>query len=273
MMQLTEIFSYPFMVNAFVVGSLVSVCCALLGVSLVLKRYSMIGDGLSHVSFGALAVGTVMGLAPMKVALPVVIVAAFLLLRISDNSKIKGDAAIALISTGSLAVGVMAVSMGDGINTDISNYLFGSILALSDSDVVMSVVIFAAVLLFFLLFYYRIFAVTFDETFARATGVRTGLYNTLIAVFTALTVVLGLRMMGALLMSALIIFPPLTAMRMCRTFWSVTLCSLVLSLLSFTAGLAMSFLYGTPTGAGIVVTDIVFFLVFAAAAAVRSRRS
>lgn len=271
MTQLSDFLSYPFMVNALIVGLLVSVCCALLGVSLVLRRYSMIGDGLSHVGFGALAVATVVGIAPLKLAIPVVIAAAFVLLRISESGRIKGDAAIALISTSALAVGVMAVSMNSGINTDISNYMFGSILALTRSDVVMSVVLAAVVLLFFLFFYQRIFAVTFDEAFARATGVRAGLYNTLTALFTALTVVLGMRMMGALLISALIIFPPLTAMRVCRSFKAVTVCSLILSVFSFTAGLLLSFLYGTPAGAGIVVTDLVFFFLFSLAGAVRKK--
>lgn len=271
MTALSNIFSYPFMVNAFIVGLLVSVCCALLGVSLVLRRYSMIGDGLSHVGFGALAVATVAGIAPLKLAVPVVVIAAFILLRIRDNSKIKGDAAVALISTSSLAIGVMAVSVNSGINTEISNYMFGSILALDSSDVVMSVILSAAVLLFFAFFYHRIFTVTFDETFAKATGLRTELYNTLTALFTALTVVLGLRMMGALLISALIIFPPLTAMRICRTFKSVTICSLMLSVLSFGVGLVLSFLYGTPAGAGIVVTDLVLFLLFCGVEKIQNR--
>ena len=271
MTVLSNILSYPFMVNAFIVGLLVSVCCALLGVSLVLRRYSMIGDGLSHVGFGALAVATVAGIAPLKLAVPVVVAAAFVLLRIRDNSKIKGDAAVALISTGSLAIGVMAVSVNSGINTEISNYMFGSILALDRSDVILSVVLSAAVILFFTVFYHRIFTVTFDETFAKATGLRTDLYNTLTALFTALTVVLGLRMMGALLISALIIFPPLTAMRICRTFKSVTICSLVLSVLSFGVGLVLSFLYGTPAGAGIVVTDLILFILFFAFAKILHR--
>ena len=259
MTQLSGFLSYPFMVHALIVGLLVSVCCALLGVSLVLRRYSMIGDGLSHVGFGALAIATVAGMAPLALAIPVVVLSAFVLLRISEKSKIRADAAIALISTGALAIGVMAVSMNSGINTEISNYMFGSILAV-------------IVLLFFIFFYHRIFAVTFDETFAKATGVRAGLYNTLTAMFIALTVVLGMRMMGALLISALIIFPPLTAMRVCRTFRTVTVCSLILSLFSFTAGLLLSFLYGTPAGAGIVVTDLVFFALFSVAGAVRRRR-
>ena len=272
MTVLSDLFSYPFMVNAFVVGLLVSVCCALLGVTLVLRRYSMIGDGLSHVGFGALAVATVAGIAPLKLAVPVVVAAAFILLRVSGNGKLKADAAIALISTSSLAIGIMAVSVNGGINTDISNYMFGSILALSRSDVVMSAVLSAAVILFFTLSYHRIFAVTFDETFAKATGVRADLYNTMVALSTALTIVLGLRMMGALLISALIIFPPLTAMRICRTFRSATLCSLILSVISFAVGLILSFLYGTPAGAGIVVTDLVLFACFSAVRFLLQRR-
>ena len=219
--MIIEMLSYPFMVRAFVVGSLVALCSALLGVSLVLKRYSMIGDGLSHVGFGALAVAASLNLAPLTVAIPVVILAAVLLLRIRGNSRIKGDAAIALISTSSLAVGVMVISMTTGMNTDVYNYMFGSILAMSDEDVVLSVAMAVIVLALFVFFYHKIFAITFDETFARATGVKADLYNTLIAVLTAVTIVLGMRMMGALLISSLIIFPALTSMRVCRTFKSV----------------------------------------------------
>ena len=166
-----EMFSYPFMVRAFIVGSLVALCSALLGVSLVLKRYSMIGDGLSHVGFGALAVAAALNAAPLSVAIPVVIVAAVLLLRIRGNSRIKGDAAIALISTSSLAVGVMVISLTTGMNTDVYNYMFGSILAMSEEDVRLSVILAAVVLILYIFFYNKIFAITFDETFARATGV------------------------------------------------------------------------------------------------------
>ena len=175
MTVLSDLFSYPFMVNAFVVGLLVSVCCALLGVTLVLRRYSMIGDGLSHVGFGALAVATVAGIAPLKLAVPVVVAAAFILLRVSGNGKLKADAAIALISTSSLAIGIMAVSVNGGINTDISNYMFGSILAMSAEDVRLSVILAGIVLVLYLLFYNKIFAVTFEETFAQATRVKANL--------------------------------------------------------------------------------------------------
>ena len=210
---IVEMFSYPFMVRAFAVGSLVALCAALLGVSLVLKQYSMIGDGLSHVGFGALAVATAFQAAPLSVAIPVVVLAAVLILRIKGNGKIKGDAAIALISTTSLALGVMVISMTTGMNTDVYNYMFGSILAMSAEDVRLSVILAGIVLVLYLLFYNKIFAVTFDETFAQATGVKANLYNTLIAVLTAVTIVLGMRMMGALLISSLIIFPALTCMQ------------------------------------------------------------
>ena len=218
-----EMMSYPFMVRAFLVGSLVALCSALLGVSLVLKRYSMIGDGLSHVGFGALAIAAALNMAPLAVAIPVVVVAAVLLLRISGSSKIKGDAAIALISTGALAIGIMVISMTTGMNTDVYNYMLGSILAMSGEDVQFSILLSVAVLILYLFFYNKIFAITFDETFARATGVRANLYNTLIAVLTAVTIVLGMRMMGALLISSLIIFPALTSMRVVKTFKGVIL--------------------------------------------------
>ena len=196
--NLLKMLSYPFMQRALVVGILVSLCAALLGVSLVLKRYSMIGDGLSHVGFGSLAIATALGFAPLAFTIPVVVLAAFLLLRMNESSKIKGDAAIGLISSSALAIGVITVSWSSGMNTDVNNYMFGSILAMSDEDVVLSVVLSIVVLILFVLYYNRIFAVTFDETFAKATGVRAEVYNMLLAFLTAITTVLGMRMMGAL---------------------------------------------------------------------------
>ncbi|MDR1736170.1 MAG: metal ABC transporter permease [Oscillospiraceae bacterium] len=258
----TEIFSFPFMVRALVVGVLVSVCAALLGVSLVLKRYSMIGDGLSHVGFGALAIASAVNAAPLAVAIPVVVVAAFLLLRISENGKIKGDAAIALISTSAMAIGVVVVSQASGTNTDINNYLFGSILSLKDGDVVLSAALSAVVLTLFALFYNQLFAVTFDESFARATGLRAGAYNALLALLTALTIVLGMRMMGALLISSLVIFPSLTAMRLCKRFLTVTIGAGVIAVSCFFTGLTVSFAAETPTGATVVLVNGALFLVF-----------
>jgi zinc transport system permease protein len=257
-----EMFSYAFLVRAVVVGLLVSLCASLLGVSLVLKRYSMIGDGLSHVGFGALAIATAMNAAPLSVAIPVVVAAAFLLLRLSENSRIKGDAAIALISSGSLALGVMVISLTTGMNTDVCNYLFGSILAMSKSDVTLSIILSAVVLTIFVLFYNRIFAVTFDETFARATGTNTGLFNMLIAFLTAITIVLGMRMMGAMLISSLIIFPALTSMRLCRKFKTVTISSALISVICFFIGVKLSYDYATPTGASVVMVNILAFFLF-----------
>lgn len=261
---LIEMFSYTFLVRAVVVGLLVSLCAALLGVSLVLKRYSMIGDGLSHVGFGTLAIATAMNAAPLTVSIPVVVLAAFLLLRISENSKIKGDAAIALISTSSLAIGVVVISLTTGMNTDVCNYMFGSILAMSKDDVTLSIVLAVVVLTLFVLFYNKIFAVTFDETFAKATGTKAGLYNMLIAFLTAITIVLGMRMMGALLISSLIIFPALTSMRVCKKFKSVTICAAIVSVVCFFIGVVVSYIYATPTGASVVIVNLVAFLLFGA---------
>jgi len=259
---LAEMFSYTFLIRAVVVGLLVSLCAALLGVSLVLKRHSMIGDGLSHVGFGTLAVATAMNVAPLTVSIPVVVLAAFLLLRISENSKIKGDAAIALISTSSLAIGVVTISQTTGMNTDVCNYMFGSILAMRKDDVRLSIILAIVVLGLFVLFYNKIFAVTFDESFAKATGVKTGLYNMLVAFLTAITVVLGMRMMGALLISSLVIFPALTSMRLCKRFKSVTICSAFVSVICFFVGVVISYVMETPTGASVVLVNIAAFLSF-----------
>ena len=262
-------FSYPFMQRALTAGILVSLCCALLGVSLVLKRYSMIGDGLSHVGFGALALAAALNVAPLSLSVPLVILAAVLLLRVSSSSRIKGDAAVALISSGALAVGVLIISLTSGVNTNVSNYMFGSILSVSRADAALSAVLCAAVLALFVLFYPRLFAVTFDESFARATGVRAGGVSMLLAVLTAVTIVLGMRMMGALLISSLVIFPALTAMRVCRTFRSVTLCSAAVAVVCFVAGMTASYALETPSGATVVAADILAFLLFALYARIR----
>lgn len=268
-----EMFSYPFMVRAFIVGALVALCSSLLGVSLVLKRYSMIGDGLSHVGFGALAVAAALNAASLATAIPVVIVAAVLLLRIRGNSRIKGDAAIALISTSSLAVGVMVISMTTGMNTDVYNYMFGSILAMSAGDVRLSVALAVVVLALYIFFYHKIFAITFDETFAQATGVKADLYNTLIAVLTAVTIVLGMRMMGALLISSLIIFPALTSMRVCRTFKSVIINSAVISVVCLVIGITVSYVWATPAGASVVMANIAALLLYSLLGVAKNRGS
>ena len=258
-MSILTMFSYHFIQRALVVGVLVSLCAALLGVSLVLKRYSMIGDGLSHVGFGALAVASAFHLAPLAVTVPVVVLSAILLLRLRGSSRVKGDAAIAIISSSALAIGVIVVSVTSGMNTEVSSYLFGSILSLSRGDAVLSVILSLAVLALFLLFYPRLFAVTFDETFARATGTRADLYNTLLAVLTAVTVVIGMRMMGALLISSLIIFPALSAMKLCRSFRGVILCAALISVVCFLVGMIASYAFETPSGASVVTADLIAF--------------
>ena len=262
MSMILEMVSYPFMVRAIVGGALVSLYASLLGVSLVLKRYSMIGDGLSHVSFGALSIAVAAGWSPLWVSIPVVILAAFFLLRITENGRVKSDAAIAVISASALALGITVTSLTTGMTTDVSSYMFGSILAMSKTDVTFSCVLSAVVLGMFFFCYNKVFAVTFDESFAKATGVDVGRYNVLIAVLTAVTIVLGMRMMGAMLISSLIIFPPLTAMRVFKSFRGVVLCSGVLSVVCFLLGICVSYGCSTPAGASVVLVDLAVFLLF-----------
>ena len=259
-MNILQMFSYPFMQRALIAGVLVSLCAALLGVSLVLKRYSMIGDGLSHVSFGALAIAVALGVAPLWFSIPVVILAAFLLLRVADNPRWNSDAAIAVMSASALSIGILVISLTTGMTTDVDNYMFGSVLAMTKTDVALAVVLCAAVLVLFILFYHKLFAITFDENFSRATGLKVSRYNTLLAILTALTIVLGMRMMGAMLISSLVIFPALTAMRLFRSFRGVVVCAAVTSVLCFCAGLTISFAFSTPVGATVVAANLTLFL-------------
>ena len=268
-MNVLQMVSYPFMQRALIAGVLVSLCAALLGVSLVLKRYSMIGDGLSHVSFGALAIAVALGVTPLYFSIPVVILAAFLLLRVADNPRWNSDAAIAAMSASSLAIGILAISRTTGMTTDVDNYMFGSVLAMSKTDVTLSVVLCIAVLALFILFYHKLFAITFDENFSRATGLNVNWYNTLLAILTALTIVLGMRMMGAMLISSLVIFPALTAMRLFKSFRSVILCAAVTSVVCFCTGLTISFAFSTPVGATVVVANLTLFLVSCAVRLIR----
>ncbi len=259
---ITEMLSYSFMVRAMMGGILISLCAALLGVSLVLRRYSMIGDGLSHVSFGILSVAVAFGWSPLGVSIPVVAAAAFLLLRITENGKMKSDAAIAMFSAASLAIGITVTSLTTGMTTDVSSFMFGSILAMSRTDVILSVILSVIVLCLYILCYNKIFAVTFDENFARASGVNVGFYNVLIAVLTAVTIVLGMRMMGAMLISSLIIFPSLTAMRVFKSFRGVVLCAAVVSVVCFFIGMLASYTWSIPAGASVVLADLAAFIVF-----------
>ena len=245
MKLLLSMFAYPFIVRAFVVGILVSLCASLLGVPLVLKRYSMIGDGLSHVSFGALAVAMACGFAPLWFSIPVVVIAAFALMHVAEKSRVSADAMIAVFSASALAIGVIVTSLTTGMTTDVDSYMFGSILAMSRSDVILSVTLALCVLALYVLFYHKLFSVTFDESFS---------------VLTALTVVLGMRMMGAMLLSSLIIFPALSAMRLFKSFRSVVCFAAALSVVCFCLGLTGSYLLSTPVGATVVVCDLTAFL-------------
>ena len=269
---LQDMFSYPFLVRAMIGGICISLCASLLGVSLVLKRYSMIGDGLSHVSFGALSIAVAFNWAPLAVSIPVVAAAAVLLLRITGNGKIKSDAAIAMISAGSLAIGIIVTSLTTGMTTDVSSYMFGSILAMSREDMYLSVVLSLVVLGMFVICYNKVFAVTFDESFAKATGVRVSAYNLLIAVLTAITIVLGMRMMGAMLISSLVIFPALTSMRVFKSFLGVVVSSGVVSVVCFFIGLILSYVYSIPAGASVVVVNLAMFGGFSVVQMVKQSR-
>lgn len=259
--DILEMFNYSFMVRAFIVGLLISLCASLVGVSLVLRRNSMIGDGLSHVGFGAFAVASVLGLAPLEFAIPIVIVVSFLILRLNDNNKIHGDSMIALISASALAIGTFIISI-TGVNTDINNYLFGSILSINEKDVVVSIALSIFVIALYIVSYNKIFAITFDEKFAKSIGIRTNLYNVIFASLCSIVVVLGMRVMGSLLISSLIIFPTLSSMQVFKKFKNVVLSSVVISVVSFIMGLVISYLNATPTGSTIVLVNLVIFVLF-----------
>ena len=269
-MILTPEYVSVILLPALIAGIAVSLCASLLGVSLVLKRCSMIGDGLSHVGYGTLCIAIALGWAPMQVTIPIVILAAYILLRLSENSRIGGDTAIALFSTSALALGILASSKAN-LTTDVSHYMFGSILAMTRGDVIFSVILSICVILVYLLFYDKIFAVTFDENFARATGLNVRFYNLLIAVLTAVTVVLGMMMMGALLISSLMIFPAVTAMRINRHFRGVVLTAVVISVGCFLAGLFLSLWIDTAVGASVILMNLVVFAVASLVAAIRKR--
>ena len=259
--------TYPFVRYALIVGTLIALSAALLGVTLVLKRFSYIGDGLSHVAFGALAVATVFDLGSTSVVvMPVTVLAAVLILRTGQNPKIHGDAAIAMLSVGSLAVGYLVMNLfstSANISGDVCSTLFGStsILTLTKAEVWLCVVMSVLVVAVFVFLYNRIFAVTFDENFARATGLKAGLYNNLIAVITAVIIVLAMNLVGSLLISALVIFPALSAMRVIQNFKGVVIYAAVLSVCCALAGMVLSIYFSTPVGATIVVANIIAFFI------------
>ena len=266
--KLALYWQYPFVRYALVVGVLISLCSSLLGVTLVLKRFSFIGDGLSHVAFGAMAVAAVCNLTnDMPLILLITIVSAILLLRTGQNAKINGDAAVAMVSVGSLAIGYLLMNLfssSSNLSGDVCTTLFGStsILTLTQTEVQLSVILSVLVVAAFVFFYHKVFAVTFDESFAAATGVRTGIYNLLIAVIIAVIIVLAMNLVGSLLISALVIFPALSAMRVFKSFRSVTICSAALSVLCSALGILISVLAGTPVGSTIVAVDILVFFLF-----------
>ncbi len=268
---------YPFVRYAFAVGLLIALCSSLLGVTLVLKRFSFIGDGLSHVAFGAMAVATITGLTnKMVIILPVTLLSAVLLLRTGQNTKIKGDAAIAMISVGALAIGYMLMNLfpsSANVTGDVCSTLFGStsILTLKKSDVTLCVIMAVIVIAVFLLFYNKIFAVTFDENFCKASGINANAYNLVIALITATIIVLAMNLVGSLLISALIIFPALSAMRLFQSFRGVILCSAVISVICAAAGIILSILFSTPVGSTIVTADIAVFLLFCGLSAILKR--
>ena len=276
---LSDYLGFTFVQRAIIAGVLISLCAALLGVSLVLKRYSMIGDGLSHVGFGATAIAAALNLTDVSlyVSIPIVVISAFFLLRLNEKTKIKGDAAIGIISSGALAIGTVIISFTNGMNTDVCSYLFGSPLTMTKNDVILSVILSVVVILLFVLFYNKIFAVTFDENFMKATGLRADLYNTVIAVLTAVTIVLGMKVMGALLISALIIFPAVSSMRICKSFFAVTVSSAVIAVVCFLTGLCISCVYVSPNGytlpagATIVIVNIFIFIIFSIIHKIRKR--
>lgn len=270
-------FQFPFVRYALIVGTLIALCSSLLGVSLVLKRFSYIGDGLSHVAFGAMAVATIMHLSDNTfLVMPVTIVAAILLLRSGQNAKIKGDAAIAMLSVGSLAAGYMLLNVfseSANVSGDVCSTLFGStsILTLTDFEVWLCIIMSVIVVIIYILFYNRIFAVTFDEDFAKATGAHVNMYNLLIAVITAVIIVLAMNLVGSLLISALIIFPTLSAMRLIRNFKGIVICSTIISVVCAVAGILISILFSTPVGSTIVMADIAVFIAFSLIALITRR--
>lgn len=269
------LFTRSYVLYPFLAGIAVSLIAAVIGVSLVQKRYSMIGDGLSHVGFASLAISTAVGMAgSLWISLPIVALSAVFLLRLRETSKMKGDAAIAILSTAALAIGTIIAQKSTGLGGDVCNYMFGStsIFAMTPADFFTTVILAILMLVLYFFFYHKFFLVSFDESFGKAVGVRVSAYNTLLAVLTAITIVIGMKMMGAMLISSLIVFPSLTAMRVCKTFRTVTVASAVISVITYIVGFAASIALSTPPGATIVIVDIIAFLLFMVIGSLRMNR-
>lgn len=261
MQSMINIFSYPFIQRALVVGVLISLCAALLGVILVLKRYSLIGHGLGDVGFASTSLAVALGLPILTVSIPVVIIAACLIMFYSQKAKSGGDVTIGIVATGALSFGVIITALSGGFNVDVSDYMFGSILAMSDTDVIMSLILSAIIIVMYVLFYNRLFLITCDETFAKTSGIKVSFYQFVIALLTALTVVLGMRMMGSLLISSLIIFPAVTAKKLVKSFRNVVILSVAFSIVCYIFGIICSFIFNLPTGASIVAVNIAVFCI------------
>jgi len=276
--QIAEYLKYDFVKYALIVGVLISLCCAILGVTLVLKRYSMIGDGLSHVAFGALTIATVLTIADMYVMLPVTIIVAILLVRMTNKGKVKNDSAIAMLSVGALAMGYLLVNLfssSANISGDVCSTLFGStsILTLSNLDVWLCVGLTIFVLAYFIFFHNKIFAVTFDEDFAKATGTKTALYNNILAIIIGIIIVLAMKLVGSLLISALIVFPAISAIRLFKSYKMVIIFASIISVVNSILGIVLAMLWSTPVGATIVVIDIfVYFICWLVDIAIRGLR-
>lgn len=260
--EIINVFTYPFMKRALIIGILISVCASLLGTILVLKKYSLIGHGLADVGFASVSLAVAIGISPIYIATPLVILASFIIMYISQNKKINGDVAIGIFSTGALAFGVIVTALSKGLNMDVYSYMFGSILSMSQTDTTLSVLLSIIVLGIFIIFYNRLFLITSDEVFAKSIGINITFYHFLISFLTALTVVIGMRMMGTLLISSLIIFPAFIAKKVARSFKSLVILSALISVICFIAGMLLSFIFNIPTGASIVFANVLLLIVF-----------
>lgn len=256
---IAEALQYGFILKALLVGSLIAVCCSLLGVFLVLKKFSLIGDGLAHVSFASVAIALLFSASPLLVSIPLVIVASFIILKLNERADMHGDAAIGLVSSFSIAAGVLIASLSRGFNVDLMSYLFGSILVISNADVAISIVLSAVVILMVLLFYNNLFSITYDEEFARVAGLNTRVMNYLIAILTSITIAIGIRIVGTMLISSLIVFPTVSALQISKGFKGTMVISAVISIVCVIAGVFLSYIFSLPTGAAIVVLNAGFF--------------
>lgn len=260
--SLLEAVQYDFILKALLVGSLIAICCSLLGVFLVLKKFSLIGDGLAHVSFASVAIALLFSASPLLVSVPIVILASFIILKLNEKADLHGDAAIGLVSSFSIAAGVLIASLANGFNVDLMSYLFGSILVISDVDVIISILLSAGVILMVLLFYNNLFAITYDEEFAKVAGLNTRLMNYLISVLTSITIAIGIRIVGTMLISSLIVFPTVSALQISKGFKGTIVISAVVSVLCVIFGVFLSYLFSLPTGAAIVMLNAAIFLIF-----------